>query len=92
MSTSRISNGVLEAINSLTKAARARGGTVRPENFIAMRYLAAGKLNLHLPTLIDHDTGSQGQEEGNAATPRNFHPVNLSYSFRSVEPLVIARD
>ena len=47
----RISNGVLEAINSLVQAAkrRARGYRTK-ENLIAMTYLIAGKLEMGLPT------------------------------------------
>jgi transposase len=47
----RISNGVLEAINSLIQAAkrRARGYRTK-ENLIAMTYLIAGKLEMGLPT------------------------------------------
>jgi transposase len=50
-STSQISNGVLEAINSLVQAARARARGYRgTRNFIIMVYLIAGKLQLELPT------------------------------------------
>lgn len=50
-STSQISNGVLEAINSLVQAARARARGYRgTRNFITMVYLIAGKLQLELPT------------------------------------------
>ena len=48
---SKITNGILEGINSLVQAARnkARGyRTVR--YFITMIYMIAGKLNFHLPT------------------------------------------
>ncbi|MGH9203961.1 MAG: ISL3 family transposase, partial [Vicinamibacterales bacterium] len=47
----KISNGVLEAINSLVQAAkrRARGYRTK-ENLIAMTYLIAGKLEMGLPT------------------------------------------
>lgn len=49
--TSRISNGVLEGINSLVQAARARARGYRStRNFVAMVYLIAGKLQLHSPT------------------------------------------
>jgi transposase len=45
----RISNGILEGINSLLQAARAKARGYRTErNFIAMAYLIAGKLNLQL--------------------------------------------
>ena len=48
--TSRISNGILEGINSLVQAARARARGYRStRNFIIMVYLIAGKLELHLP-------------------------------------------
>jgi transposase len=50
-SISRISNGVLEAINSLAQAARARARGYRStRNYITMVYLIAGKLELQLPT------------------------------------------
>jgi transposase len=50
-SVSQISNGVLEAINSLIQAARARARGYRStRNFITMVYLIAGKLELQLPT------------------------------------------
>lgn len=46
-STSQISNGVLEAINSLVQAVRARARGYRStRNFITMVYLIAGKLDL----------------------------------------------
>ncbi|MGH9203345.1 MAG: ISL3 family transposase [Vicinamibacterales bacterium] len=47
----KISNGVLEAINSLIQATkrRARGYRTK-ENLIAMTYLIAGKLEMGLPT------------------------------------------
>lgn len=50
--TSNISNGVLEGINSLIQAARARARGYRStHNFITMVYLIAGKLELQqLPT------------------------------------------
>ena len=49
--TSRISNGVLEGINSLVQAARARARGYRStRNFVTMVYLIAGKLQLHSPT------------------------------------------
>lgn len=49
--TSRINNGILEAINSLIQAARARArGYKNVENFITMIYLIAGKLELCSPT------------------------------------------
>ncbi|MDQ3522085.1 MAG: transposase, partial [Gemmatimonadota bacterium] len=44
-------NGVLEAINSLVQAARARARGYRTtRNFITMAYLIAGKLQLGAPT------------------------------------------
>jgi transposase len=49
--TSRVSNGVLEAVNSLVQAAKARArGYRNVENFITMIYLIAGKLQLCSPT------------------------------------------
>lgn len=49
---SRISNGILEGINSLLQAAKAKARGYRSNrNFIAMAYLLAGKLNFRaLPT------------------------------------------
>ena len=48
---SRVSNGMLEAMNSLVQAAKARARGYRsPENFITMAYLVCGKLNFRLPT------------------------------------------
>lgn len=45
----RISNGILEGINSLLQAARAKARGYRTtRNFIAMAYLIAGKLDLRL--------------------------------------------
>jgi transposase len=47
----RISNGLLEGINSLVQAARTKARGYRTaEYFITMIYLIAGKLNLGLPT------------------------------------------
>jgi len=47
---SRVSNGMLEAMNSLLQAAKARARGYRTtENLIAMAYLVSGKLNLNLP-------------------------------------------
>ena len=46
-----ISNGLLEGINSLIQAAKARARGYRSDtNLIAMVYLIAGKLNMRLPT------------------------------------------
>jgi transposase len=48
---SKISNGVLEGINSLVQAARARARGYRStRNFITMVYLIAGKLDMQSPT------------------------------------------
>jgi len=50
-SKSRISNGVLEGINSLVQAARNKARGYRTTDyFITIIYLIAGKLNFHLPT------------------------------------------
>ena len=49
--TSRINNGLLEGINSLVQAAKARARGYRSaRNFITMIYLLAGKLKFDLPT------------------------------------------
>ena len=49
--TSRISNGILEGINSLIQAAKARARGYRSaRNFITMIYITAGKLEFDLPT------------------------------------------
>lgn len=48
---SRISNGILEAINSLVQAAKRRARGYRSDrHYIAMIYMTAGKLNFQLPT------------------------------------------
>ena len=48
---SRISNGLLEGLNSLVQAAKRRARGYRStRNYIAMIYLTVGKLNLALPT------------------------------------------
>ena len=48
---SQINNGILEGINSLIQAAKARARGYRTtKNLIAMIYLIGGKLNLGLPT------------------------------------------
>ena len=48
---SRISNGMLEAMNSLVQAAKVRARGYRTtENFITMAYLVCGKLAFNLPT------------------------------------------
>ena len=48
---SNINNGILEGINSLIQAAKARARGYRTtRNFIAMIYLIGGKLNFSLPT------------------------------------------
>ena len=47
---SRVSNGMLEAMNSLLQAAKARARGYRTvDNFIAMAYLVCGKLDFCLP-------------------------------------------
>jgi len=47
---SRVSNGMLEAMNSLLQAAKARARGYRTiDNFIAMAYLVCGKLDFALP-------------------------------------------
>ena len=49
--TSRINNGILEGINSLIQAAKARARGYRTKrNLITMIYLLAGKLDFGLPT------------------------------------------
>lgn len=48
---SRVSNGILEGINSLVQAAKARARGFRTtRNLITMTYLIAGKLEFNLPT------------------------------------------
>ncbi len=48
---SRITNGLLEAMNSLVQAAKARARGYRTtENLIAMAYSVCGKLQFNLPT------------------------------------------
>jgi transposase len=50
--TSRISNGILEAINSLIQSAKAKARGFRsPRYLITMVYLIAGKLDFKLPAL-----------------------------------------
>jgi len=47
----RISNGILEAINGLVQAAKRRARGYRSDrHYIAMIYMTAGKLNFALPT------------------------------------------
>ena len=47
---SRITNGMIEGINSLVQAAKARARGYRTtENFITIAYLVCGKLNFNLP-------------------------------------------
>jgi transposase len=49
--TSKINNGILEGINSLVQAAKARArGYKTKRNFITMVYLIAGDLKFDLPT------------------------------------------
>ncbi|BBO67042.1 ISL3 family transposase ISMac21 [Desulfosarcina alkanivorans] len=49
--TSKINNGILEGINSLIQAAKARARGYRTKrNLITMIYLISGKLNFDLPT------------------------------------------
>lgn len=48
---SKLTNGLLEGLNSLIQAAKARARGYRStRNFITMVYIIAGKLNFHLPT------------------------------------------
>jgi len=48
---SRLNNGILEGLNSLIQAAKAKARGYRTnKNFIAMIYLIGGKLNFELPT------------------------------------------
>lgn len=48
---SKINNGILEGINSMIQAAKARARGYRTKrNLITMIYLIAGKLNFDLPT------------------------------------------
>jgi transposase len=48
---SKINNGILEGINSLVQAAKAKARGYRSNrNLIAMTYMVAGKLNFNLPT------------------------------------------
>ena len=47
---SKIANGLIEGINSLVQAAKAKARGYRSNrNLIAMVYLLAGKLDLRLP-------------------------------------------
>lgn len=49
--TSKINNGILEGINSLIQAAKARARGYRTvKNLTTMIYLIGGKLELRLPT------------------------------------------
>lgn len=49
--TSKINNGILEGINSLIQAAKARTRGYRTvKNLTTMIYLIGGKLELRLPT------------------------------------------
>ncbi len=61
----RISNGVLEAINSLIQAAKRRARGYRTDtHYIAMIYMTAGKLNFGLPSWNNEEPevlGSWGQ-------------------------------
>ena len=48
---SRIANGLIEGINSLLQAAKAKVRGYRTlKNLVAITYLVAGKLDLRLPT------------------------------------------
>ena len=48
---SRITNGLIEGINSLLQAAKAKARGYRTlKNHVAITYLVAGKLDLRLPT------------------------------------------
>ena len=48
---SRIANGLIEGINSLVQAAKAKARGYRSlRNLMAVTYLVAGKLDLKLPT------------------------------------------
>jgi transposase len=48
---SHLTTGLLEGINSLLQAAKARARGYRSDrNFITMAYLIAGKLDFRLPT------------------------------------------
>jgi len=50
---SKISNGLLEGMNSLIQAAKARSrGFRNVNNFITMIYLVGGKLRFHLPDIL----------------------------------------
>jgi transposase len=50
---SRIANGLIESINSLVQAAKAKTGGYRSlRNLIAITYLIAGKIDIRLPTEI----------------------------------------
>ncbi len=47
----RLTNGLLEAMNSLIQGAKVRARGYRTaENFITMAYLVCGKLEFRLPT------------------------------------------
>ncbi len=49
--TSQLTNGLLEAMNSLIQAAKARARGYRTkENLITMAYLVCGRLEFRLPT------------------------------------------
>ena len=49
--TSKLTNGILEGLNSLIQAAKARARGYRTTtNLIAMIYLLGAKLNFALPT------------------------------------------
>ena len=49
--TSKLTNGILEGMNSLIQAAKSRARGYRTnKNFITMIYLLGSKLNFPLPT------------------------------------------
>jgi hypothetical protein len=60
---SKIANGIMEAINSLIQAAKAKARGYRStRNLKAIIYLIAGRLELALPTSVSEEPSVFGQE------------------------------
>lgn len=81
---SRVSNGILEPLNSHVQAAKRRARGYRTtKNLVAMAYLVAGKLNLQ-PT----HTNSRGAPRGTPTPIRDVCPLERPVD----EPPAVGRD
>ena len=87
---SRISNGMLQAMNSLVQTAKVRARGYRTtENFITMAYLVCGKLNVNLPSENSEEPKKKGPRRmaiSSGSSPRILLPAHAETRAAPREP------